>query len=125
MSERPARSDGETGLQRTGSGHFVSRRIIRSLGGGEGVRLLSVYYLLNHSDRYVQRQEIADWIGCHPRSVKLAMDTLLKDEVWSGHLEVLEAKNAVLYKMKQADGEAPRFFKRIFDLIERQYVKFD
>ena len=51
------------------------------------------------------------------------MDSLSKDEIWSPHLETIQARNAVLYKMKNVEGEAPRVFRRIFDLVEKAYGK--
>jgi len=76
---------------------------------------------MKNSDRYVHRQEIATWIGCNPRSVKLALDPLLEDKIWYGQLERIEAKNAVLYRIK--DGKATRVMKKVFHVVEKSYGK--
>lgn len=99
----------------------MAEKYLRTIETRKGVRLLALHYLIqyNHLGKYVQLQQIARHIGCHPKAVSDALDPLLKDPLWSPHLEKQKVGTAVIYKA--TNGEPTILLKRFFDIIEEKY----
>lgn len=96
---------------------------IRTLAARKSVRILALYYLTRHLKDYVQLQQLARWINCHPASVSQALDPLTKDKMWAPHLEKQKIGTAVVYRL--CNGPPTKLLKKFFDLAIQEYGKTD
>jgi len=100
-------------------GMDMVKKYLESIATRKGTRLLALYYLTRRLNEYVQLQELANAIGCHPRSVSLALDPLTKDPLWASELEKRKIGTAVIYRLK--NGKSSMLLKKFFDSIVKEY----
>ncbi len=91
----------------------------RSLTARKGVRLMALYYLVIHMGTYMQQSQLAKLIGCHPQSVRAAIDPLKEHEIWKGYIEVEKIGTLVAYRA--IEGKPTNLLRDAVQLVRNEY----
>lgn len=96
-----------------------TEHFFRSLVARESVRIMALFYLVSHMGTYMQQSQLAKLIGCHPQSVRDAINPLQEHKMWEGCIEVEKIGTAVVYRA--IEGKPTNLLRDFVQSVRNEY----